>query len=98
MLFNSLRSVALTMPSAATVRNIWIMSFRLIEPSASRLWTSCIKVTFCGVEPFATTDTVAMPESEPLLAVTEQLPVLLGAVNMPDVLTLPPTALEANAG
>ena len=82
--FKSLNSVASTTPSAPTLRRIWIMSCRLIEPSASRLWTSFARAAFCKFPELARMVTVAVPVTEPLLAVTVQLLPLLGAVNSPE--------------
>ena len=39
-----------------------------------------------------------MPVTEPLLAVTVQLPALLGAVKRPGRADVPPLAVQANAG
>ncbi len=66
------------------------MSFRLIEPSASRAWS-------CWAQ-LAATATVAELLSEPDFTVTMQLDVLVGAVSTPAVVIVPALVVQVSAG
>ena len=102
--FKLARFAALSVPSAATLRRIAIMSFRLIEPSASRAWTRAATVVFCGggvgvgVGEPAFSVTAAVPVTVPLTAVTVQAEPVLGAVSSPAVLIVPLLAFQAIGG
>jgi len=94
--FKSLKSVAPSGPLAATASRIWIMSCRLIDPSASSFATRAAKAGSCKFAGLARMVTVVAPASEPLWAVTVQVPAALGAVNIPLPLIVPPLVLQVN--